>query len=471
MSIEGLVDIENPIPNRALFPIQLGHEFKYAYEFRNVLIDTVIKVGFEIKFLKSAKSRIRVKYKGDNCEWLIYATGIQDTDKVQVRTFRDEHTCPRLDSRGNKMAVSEWVSNRISQVNGGTIEDKVDFAYGFFEKQVPIDVVFQKDEMIYIIGVTKGKGYEARVSFTVARAGHNGYHHRSEMNKKVYKLDKAGQESHSALTDFDKTEKDITPIGEFPHYGIVKENYLLIKGCCVCPTKGVATLRQSLLKQTSRLATENINLIQVWRWPFPDHTGEAEIMVPFNYTEFIDILTFQVKKNIIPMGRIDEVVRRILRVKFIMGFFEHPLADLSLVNQFGSKEHKDLTKEAMRKSLVLLKNGKYANKPLWPLAKNAPKILVTGSHADNLGNQCGGWTIQWQGQSGNDLKIGTTILQGIKDTVAPTTQVVYNETPDAEYEEEKQYKTISRAARDGIPLAREGKSRILKLISKANAGI
>ncbi|KAF6163432.1 hypothetical protein GIB67_029281 [Kingdonia uniflora] len=112
MSIEGLVDIENPIPNRAPFPIQLGHEFKDAYEFRNVLIDAVIKARFEIKFLKSAKSCVRAKCKGDNCEWLIYAAGIQDTDKVRVRTLRDEHTCPRLDSRGNKMAVSEWVSNK-----------------------------------------------------------------------------------------------------------------------------------------------------------------------------------------------------------------------------------------------------------------------------------------------------------------------------------------------------------------------
>ncbi|KAF6143640.1 hypothetical protein GIB67_004169 [Kingdonia uniflora] len=158
------------------------------------------------------------------------------------------------------------------------IEDNVDFAYGFFKKKVPIDVVFQKDEMIYIIGVTKGKGYEgvvtrwgvtrlprmthrglrkvtcisawhqARVPFTVARAGQNGYHQRTEMNKKVYKLGKAGHESHSAMTDFDMTEKDVTPIGGFPHYGIVKENYLLIKGCCVGPMKRVVTLRQSLLK-------------------------------------------------------------------------------------------------------------------------------------------------------------------------------------------------------------------------------
>ncbi|GLT97056.1 hypothetical protein SLE2022_146410 [Rubroshorea leprosula] len=147
-----------------------------------------------------------------------------------------------------------------------------------------------KDEMIDIIGVTKGKGYEgvvtrwgvtrlprkthrglhkvacvgawhpARVSFTVARAGQNGYHHRTEMNKKIYKLGKAGNESHSAMTDYNRTEKDITPMGGFPHYGVVKQDYVLIKGCCVGPKKRVVTLRQSLLNQTSRVALEEIKL-------------------------------------------------------------------------------------------------------------------------------------------------------------------------------------------------------------------
>lgn len=120
------------------------------------------------------------------------------------------------------------------QVNGGTIAQKVDYAYSFFEKQIPVEAVFQKDEMIDIIGVTKGKGYEgvvtrwgvtrlprkthrglrkvacigawhpARVSFTVARAGQNGYHHRTELNKKIYKVGKSGQETHAAITEFDR---------------------------------------------------------------------------------------------------------------------------------------------------------------------------------------------------------------------------------------------------------------------------
>ncbi|KAK3205525.1 hypothetical protein Dsin_019571 [Dipteronia sinensis] len=161
--------------------------------------------------------------------------------------------------------------------------------------------------------------------------------------------------------------------------------------------------------------------------------GIDMIMVPYNFTEFIDDLTYQVKKNIIPMSRIDDAVKRILRVKFVMGLFENPLADYNLVNKLGSQEHRDLAKEAVRKSLVLLKNGKYAGKPLLPLPKKATKILVAGSHADNLGYQCGGWTITWQGLGGNDLTTGTTILNAVKNTVGSSTQVVYNENPDVNF--------------------------------------
>jgi beta-glucosidase len=161
--------------------------------------------------------------------------------------------------------------------------------------------------------------------------------------------------------------------------------------------------------------------------------GIDMIMVPYNYTEFIDGLTYQVKNKFIPMSRIDDAVRRILRVKFTMGLFENPLADYSLVKQLGSQEHRELAREAVRKSLVLLKNGKSFDKPLLPLPKKAPKILVTGTHADNLGYQCGGWTIEWQGLSGNNLTSGTTILKAIKNTVHPSTKVVYKENPDASF--------------------------------------
>ncbi|KAL7116142.1 hypothetical protein ACP275_04G224500 [Erythranthe tilingii] len=161
--------------------------------------------------------------------------------------------------------------------------------------------------------------------------------------------------------------------------------------------------------------------------------GIDMIMVPENFGEFIDELKLQVKNNVVPMSRIDDAVRRILRVKFVMGLFENPIADLSLSDKLGSQEHRELAREAARKSLVLLKNGKHGSKPLLPLPKKTSKILVAGSHADNLGYQCGGWTIEWQGVQGNDLTAGTTILGAIKKTVDPTTQVVYMENPDANF--------------------------------------
>ncbi|KAK7356790.1 hypothetical protein VNO80_16066 [Phaseolus coccineus] len=161
--------------------------------------------------------------------------------------------------------------------------------------------------------------------------------------------------------------------------------------------------------------------------------GIDMVMVPLNYTEFINGLTSLVKVNAIPMSRINDAVRRILRVKFIMGLFENPLADHSLVHELGRKKHRKLAREAVRKSLVLLKNGENPNQPLLPLPKRASKILVAGSHADNLGYQCGGWTIEWQGVIGNNVTIGTTILSAIKNTVHKDTEVVYKENPDLDF--------------------------------------
>nr|XP_043637224.1 beta-glucosidase BoGH3B-like [Erigeron canadensis] len=160
--------------------------------------------------------------------------------------------------------------------------------------------------------------------------------------------------------------------------------------------------------------------------------GLDMVMVPINYTEFIDGLSYLVKNNFIPMSRIDDAVRRILRVKFVMGLFENPLGDLTMAKYLGIQEHRELAREAVRKSLVLLKNGKTANEPLLPLPKKSTKILVSGTHADDIGYQCGGWTIEWHGQSGNITK-GTTILSAIRNTVDPTTEVVFQENPTPEF--------------------------------------
>ena len=105
-----------------------------------------------------------------------------------------------------------------------------------------------------------GSWHPARVGFTVARPGQHGYHHRTEINKKIYKIGKAEEASFGANTEHDPTEKEITPMGGFGHYGIVKNDYVMIKGAVIGPRKRLITLRQSLFKQTRRVATEKITL-------------------------------------------------------------------------------------------------------------------------------------------------------------------------------------------------------------------
>jgi len=175
------------------------------------------------------------------------------------------------------------------QVNGGTIEQKVDFAHKLFEQQVPVDSVFGQDEMIDTLGATKGHGYSgvtsrwgtrklprkthkglrkvacigawhpARVSFAVARAGQDGFHHRTETNKKIYKIGKA-DDSNNGSTEFDLTNKKISPMGNFPNYGPIRNDYIMIKGSCPGTKRRPLTLRKSLYTSTSRMALEKISL-------------------------------------------------------------------------------------------------------------------------------------------------------------------------------------------------------------------
>jgi len=175
------------------------------------------------------------------------------------------------------------------QINGGDVSAKVDFAKGLFEKEVRVGDVFKQDEMIDIIGVTKGRGIDgvvtrwgvtrlprkthrglrkvacigawhpARVQFQVPRAGQNGYHHRTEINKKIYRIGLKETEN-DANTAHDLTEKNITPMGGFPHYGLINEDWLMIKGSVCGTKKRCVTLRQSLLPQVKRAALEEITL-------------------------------------------------------------------------------------------------------------------------------------------------------------------------------------------------------------------
>jgi beta-glucosidase len=118
------------------------------------------------------------------------------------------------------------------------------------------------------------------------------------------------------------------------------------------------------------------------------NAGMDMAMEPGGYREFFDTLKALVEEGKVPMSRIDDAVTRILRVKLAMGLMDETRnhkADRSLHNQFGSPEHRAVAREAVRKSLVLLKND---NKAL-PISKTSARIHVAGKSADNIGNQCG----------------------------------------------------------------------------------
>merc|ERR1712209_75061 len=164
------------------------------------------------------------------------------------------------------------------------------------QKKAHIKQVFAKDEMIDIIGVTKGKGFKgvtsrwhtkklprkthkglrkvacigawhpSRIQFTVARAGQKGYHHRTEINKKIYRIGEGFKMKdgklikNNAATDYDLADKSINPMGGFPHYGEVKQDFIMLKGPCIGHKKRVLTLRKSLLTHTKKRYVEKVSL-------------------------------------------------------------------------------------------------------------------------------------------------------------------------------------------------------------------
>lgn len=150
------------------------------------------------------------------------------------------------------------------------------------------------------------------------------------------------------------------------------------------------------------------------------NAGIDMIMVPEDYQRFIRYLKAAVESGAVPMSRIDDAVSRILTKKFEMGLFEHPYADRSYATTIGSPAHRALARQAVRESQVLLKN----EGGILPLSRTS-RIFVAGKNADDIGNQSGGWTISWQGSSGNIVP-GTTILQGIRETAAARATVTYS---------------------------------------------
>ena len=205
------------------------------------------------------------------------------------------------------------------------------------------------------------------------------------------------------------------------------------------------------------------------------NAGMDMVMVPERYVRFMETLTALVKDGKVPMSRIDDAVTRILRVKFAMGLMEPGKSfkvDKQFLDAFGGASHRAVARQAVRESIVVLKNEHNA----LPLARTAKRIHVAGVSANDLGDQCGGWTIKWQGQSGSPTA-GTTVLGAIQQIAGPNVKVTYSqdgtgadgadvavvvvgETPYAEMLgdrrdlslSERDRSTIANAKKAGIPV-------------------
>ena len=157
------------------------------------------------------------------------------------------------------------------------------------------------------------------------------------------------------------------------------------------------------------------------------NAGLDMVMIPTgpgatnNYVEFIQDLKDLVAAGKVPQSRIDDAVTRILRIKFQMGLFTNAYTDTALTAQVGSPEHRQVARQCVAQSLVLLKNARQT----LPLSKSVKHLIVLGRAADDIGLQCGGWTVSWQGRAGATTR-GTTLLAGIKQAVSTNTEVTFS---------------------------------------------
>lgn len=273
MRVVGLVGyIETPRGLRALSSVWAAH------------LDDAVKRRFYKNWYNSKKKAFTK-----------YAAALKESDaKFNAELERIKKYCTSVraivHTQMNKVNLGQKKAHLMEvQINGGSVEEKVNFTKDLFEKEVTVGNVFQEGDMIDTIAITKGKGVQgtisrwgvtrlprkthrglrkvacigawhpSRVAWTVPRAGQQGFHHRTEPNKRIYRL-RAGTDAAGASTESDITQKSITPLGGFPHYGVVKNDWLMIKGCCPGTKKRAITLRKTCFAQTTTLSRENINL-------------------------------------------------------------------------------------------------------------------------------------------------------------------------------------------------------------------
>ncbi len=150
------------------------------------------------------------------------------------------------------------------------------------------------------------------------------------------------------------------------------------------------------------------------------NAGLDMIMVPFDCERFVNTALAAVRAGEVPVERVDDAVRRILRAKFALGLFQHPFPQTELLAEVGCPAHRALAREAVRRSLCLLKGAGAV-----PIPQDASLLLVAGEAADDLGIQCGGWTVEWQGKKG-PIVPGTTIRAGVEEAVRERSRVLFD---------------------------------------------
>jgi len=266
--------VETPRGQRALTTVWAGH---LSDECRRVFYKTWYKSK------KKAFTKYAKKYE-------------KESEKIDAELARMKKYCSTIRLLCHtQISLTKLKQKKAHikeiQINGGDIGAEVDFCKGLFEKKIRVGSVFEQNEMIDVIGVTKGRGIDgvitrwgvtrlprkthrglrkvacigawhpARVQFQVPRAGQNGFHHRVEINKKIYRVGKClAEDPNNGSTANDLTEKAVTPMGGFPHYGEINEDFIMIKGTCMGTKKRVLTMRKTLLPQTKRDALEEITL-------------------------------------------------------------------------------------------------------------------------------------------------------------------------------------------------------------------
>ncbi len=192
----------------------------------------------------------------------------------------------------------------------------------------------------------------------------------------------------------------------------VLKSELGFKGFVVSDWAAIDQLGSDYKEDIEKAVNAGLDMIMI-----PNKPGQKN-----NYIQFVELLKELVNEGKVPISRIDDAVSRILKIKYEFGLFDRSYTEKEPLKNFGSKKHREIARDAVRQSLVLLKNeGK-----ILPLSKSLKRIHVAGAGADNIGMQCGGWTITWQGKSGNIISGGTTILQAIKNTVSKRTNVTYS---------------------------------------------